>query len=91
MIWIKVAGRGIRYPQGGFRIRTDRMPRLFMLLLSISVGTLAGIGVIVALVMGHYDWRAILIAAGIGAVVAVPATWMIARRIQDTDPTDSLD
>lgn len=67
------------------------MPRLFMLLLSISVGTLAGIGVIAALVMGYYDWRAILIAAGIGAVIALPATWLVAQRIQATDPTDSLD
>lgn len=67
------------------------MPRLFMLLLSISVGTLAGIGVIVALVMGHYDWRAILIAAAIGAVIAVPLTWVVAKRIQATDPMDSLD
>ena len=67
------------------------MPRLFMLLLSISVATLAGIGVIIALVMGHYNWRAILIAAAIGAVAAVPVTWFAAKRIQESDPRDSLD
>lgn len=67
------------------------MPRLFILLLSISVASLAGVGVIIALVMGHYDWRAILIAAAIGAVVAVPVTWYAAKRIQETDPKDSLD
>ena len=67
------------------------MPRLFMLLLSISVGSLAGIGVIAALVMGYYTWQAILLAAAIGAVIAVPVTWVVAKRIQATDPADSLD
>lgn len=66
------------------------MQRLFMLLLSISVGTMAGIGVIIALVMGHYSWQAILIAAAIGAVLALPLTWVAAKQIQAADPTDSL-
>ncbi|WP_299359119.1 hypothetical protein [uncultured Paracoccus sp.] len=66
------------------------MPRLFILLLSISVGTLAGMGVIVALVMGYYDWRAILLGAAIGAVLAIPVTWLVARRIQANDPKDSV-
>ena len=67
------------------------MPRLFMLLLSISVGTLAGIGVIIALTLGYYDWKSILAAAAVGAVGAVPISWLVARRIQQTDPADSLD
>ena len=67
------------------------MSRLFMLLLSISVGTLAGIGVIVALVMGYYDWKAILVSAAIGAVIAVPVTWVVAKRIEASDPNDSLE
>lgn len=63
------------------------MPRLFMLVLSISVGTLAGIGVIIALTMGYYSWKPMLV----GAVGAIPISWLVARRIQATDPQDSLD
>ena len=61
------------------------MSRLFLFLLSISVGTLAGIGVIIMLVLGYYDWRMMLLAAVIGAVGALPITWLIARRIHATD------
>ena len=67
------------------------MPRLFMLLLSISVGTLGGIGVIIALTLGYYSWQPMLAAAAIGAVGAVPISWLVAKRIQATDPQDSLD
>lgn len=67
------------------------MPRLFLLLLSISVATLAGIGVIAALVMGQYHWKPIVIAAAIGAALAFPISWGVARRIQASDPQDSLD
>lgn len=67
------------------------MPRLFMLLLSISVATLAGIGVIIALTLGYYTTKAILLSAAIGAVGAVPISWLVAKRIQQTDPQDSLD
>ena len=41
--------------------------------------------------MGYYTWQAILLAAAIGAVIAVPVTWVVAKRIQATDPADSLD
>lgn len=67
------------------------MPRLFLLLLSISITTFAGIGVVIALVMGHYAWQPILLAAAIGAVLAVPLTWIAAKKIQANDPLDSLD
>lgn len=62
------------------------MSRLFFLLLSVSVATLAGIGVIIALVMGHYTSNAVLIAALVGAVAAFPISWAVARRIEDSDP-----
>lgn len=65
------------------------MPRLFLLLLSISMATLAGIGVIVALVMGYYHWQPIALSAAIGALISLPVSWMAARRIQDMDPLDS--
>ncbi|WCR09290.1 hypothetical protein JHW45_09095 [Paracoccus stylophorae] len=57
------------------------MQRLFLLLLSISVGTMAGIGVIVVLVLGYVSLIPILVAAGIGAALGIPAAWVIARRI----------
>lgn len=61
------------------------MQRLFMLLLSISMGTLAGVGVIVVLVLGYVSLWPILIGAGTGALLAVPITWLIARAITAQD------
>lgn len=57
------------------------MARLFMLLLSIVMTSLAGIGVVVVLAMGFYDWKSILMAAAAGAVLALPVTWAVARQI----------
>ncbi|GEK68206.1 hypothetical protein PDE01_17260 [Paracoccus denitrificans] len=54
-----------------------------MMLLSISLTTFAGIGVIVVLAMGLYDLRAILLAAAAGAIMALPITWYVARRLKD--------
>ncbi|AUM73507.1 hypothetical protein [Paracoccus jeotgali] len=58
------------------------MTRLFMLLLPIIMTSLAGIGVVVVLTMGLYDWRSILMAAGAGAVLALPITWFVARQVR---------
>lgn len=58
------------------------MSRLFMLLLSIIMTTFAGIGVIAVLVMGRYDATSIVLAAAIGAVVALPIAWLVARRLE---------
>ncbi len=60
------------------------MTRLFMLLLSISLTTLAGIGVIIVLAMGFYDLRAILLAAAGGAIIALPITWYVAGKLKDS-------
>lgn len=57
------------------------MARLFMLLLSIVMTSLAGIGVVVVLAMGFYDWKSILMAAAAGTVLALPVTWAVARQI----------
>lgn len=67
------------------------MSRLFMLLLTISVGSLAGVGVIIALTLGYYSWPPMLAAAAIGAVGALPISWLVARRIQTVDPQQSVD
>lgn len=67
------------------------MPRLFLLLLSVSMATLAGVGVIVALVMGYYHWQPIALSAAIGAAISLPVSWYAAGRIQDMDPLDGTE
>lgn len=66
------------------------MSRLFLFVAMMSVPTLAGVGVIIMLALGYYDWRPMLAAAAIGAVEGFPVAWLVARRIQATDPKDSL-
>lgn len=57
------------------------MMRLAMILFSLIGTTLAGSGVVVALVAGYDDLPGILWAAALGAVLAVPVTLWVARRI----------
>jgi hypothetical protein len=57
------------------------MFRLAVLLYSIVGTTLAGILIIVALVAGYDDARGIIVAAALGAALAVPAAWLVARAI----------
>lgn len=64
------------------------MSRLFMLILSIAIGTLAGIGVIIALVMGYDTYMGIIVSAAAGAILAFPASWIVARQIEASDPGD---
>nr|WP_111298933.1 hypothetical protein [Paracoccus saliphilus] len=61
------------------------MQRLFLLLLTIIMSSLAGAGVILVLVLGYYGILPILLAAAAGAVLAVPATWFVTRRILATE------
>lgn len=58
------------------------MSRLTMVLFSIASVTLMGIGVVVALVLGHYRLEPIVISAAIGLVAALPVSWLLARRLQ---------
>ena len=57
------------------------MFRLASMLFSMIATTCAGIGVIAALTMGYDTLVPILIAAGAGLVVALPATWIVTRKI----------
>lgn len=57
------------------------MFRLAMALFSMVATTLAGMGVIAALVAGYSTLIPILISAGAGFLVAIPVTWMIAKGI----------
>ncbi len=57
------------------------MSRLFMILYSMIGTALAGSAIVVALTMGMVTLKAILVAAALGAALAVPVAWLVARRI----------
>ncbi len=57
------------------------MTRLAMVLFSIISVTLMGIAVVVTLVIGQGTLVPIVIAAAIGLVASVPASWLVARQI----------
>lgn len=57
------------------------MLRLFFVIYSLAGVTLAGAGIIAVLTAGMVDLWSIVIAAVIGAVMAVPVAWTIARRL----------
>lgn len=59
------------------------MSRLFLILYSMIGTVLAGSAIVAALTMGLDTLRPILIAAAAGAAVAVPVSWLVARRIID--------
>lgn len=51
-------------------------------ILYIFLGTtLAGSGMIVALTMGYGTMLPLLVSAGIGAVVAMPLSWVLAKKL----------
>lgn len=56
--------------------------RLFFLLFTLAATALSGIGVTAVLATGMVGWQPIVAAAGIGAVVALPAAWLAAQRIR---------
>jgi hypothetical protein len=58
------------------------MTRLMMILFSMISTTLMGVGVVIALVSGNDTLVPILIVAGAGLVLAVPASWIVARKIE---------
>lgn len=57
------------------------MTRLMMILYSMVSTTLMGVGVIVALTMGMVSVKAIVVAAVLGALLALPVSWLVAREI----------
>ena len=59
------------------------MLRLMMVLFSMIGTTLAGIGVVVVLTMGRYDVTSIIAGAALGAILALPVSWMVARNLAD--------
>ncbi|MBN8292779.1 hypothetical protein JI664_12465 [Rhodobacter sp. NTK016B] len=59
------------------------MARLMMILYAVIGTTLAGIGVVVAVSLNMYEFQAIIVSAVIGAVIALPATWLVARKLEN--------
>jgi predicted PurR-regulated permease PerM len=57
------------------------MTRLTLILFSMISTTLMGTGLVVALTMGLDTLTPILIAAALGLVIAIPASWLVARQI----------
>lgn len=57
------------------------MYRLFFIIYTLAGTVLAGSAVVAALTMNRVDLASILIAAGIGAALAVPVAWIVARQI----------
>lgn len=57
------------------------MIRLASILYSIVATTLAGIGVIAVLTAGYDTTVPIIVAAAIGAVIALPVSYLVARKI----------
>lgn len=55
--------------------------RLMMVLYSMIATAMAGTGVIVVLTMGQVTLYPIIGAAAVGAVLALPVSWFVARQI----------
>ena len=58
-----------------------RMFRLFMLFYTLAATVLAGSGVVAVLSLNKVDLWSIVVAAAIGAALAVPVAWMVAKRL----------
>ena len=57
------------------------MTRLTLVLFSIISTSLMGALIVVALVTGYDTLQPILIAAVVGFVLAIPASWLVAKQI----------
>lgn len=58
------------------------MFRLMSLLYAIVGTTLAGIGVVAAVSLNLYDVQSIVVAAALGALLALPVSWLVAKKLQ---------
>lgn len=60
------------------------MTRLFFIIYTLAGSTLAGSAVVAALTMNLFDLKSIVVAAILGALVALPVSWLVARNLADT-------
>jgi hypothetical protein len=58
-----------------------KMVRLTMIIFAVAGTTLAGIGVVIILSANMATAQNIIAAAALGAVLAVPISWLIAKKI----------
>tara|TARA_R110002126_G_scaffold50837_3_gene139735 strand:+ start:205 stop:474 length:270 start_codon:yes stop_codon:yes gene_type:complete len=81
---IKAGGRSLPILSVKETIGKGRtMFRLMSVLYAIVGTTTAGIGVIIALTMNLYDVQSIVIAAAVGAVIGLPVSWLVAKKLQE--------
>lgn len=57
------------------------MLRLFLLFYTLAFTVLAGSAIVAALTIGRVDAFSIILAAGVGAVLAVPVAFVVARQM----------
>jgi hypothetical protein len=57
--------------------------RLFFLIYTLASTALAGIGITAVLAARMDGWQPIVIAAAVGAIVALPAAWVASQKIRD--------
>lgn len=62
------------------------MDRLSIFLTVMTGAVLTGGLTIAAFSLGYYGWRAVLISAAVGYVLAWPTAYLISRRIKRADP-----
>jgi len=60
------------------------MLRLFGIIYGMAGPTLAGSAIVAALVMGKDTAMPIVAAAALGAVAALPISWLVAKRITES-------
>lgn len=61
------------------------MTRLAGMLFSLIATTLAGVFIVAALTMGYDTLRPLLIAAGAGGLIAIPASYLVAKAIVENN------
>ncbi|WP_377389998.1 CTP synthetase [Rhodobacter lacus] len=59
------------------------MTRLFGIIYALAGPTLAGILITAALTMNMFNTKAMLVAAAVGFVVALPIAWVVAKQINE--------
>lgn len=57
------------------------MARLSAILFAMIATTFMGIGVVAVLTMGLDTWKPIVLAAAVGFVLSIPASWLVSRQI----------
>ncbi|WP_223637364.1 CTP synthetase [Rhodobacter sp. TJ_12] len=61
----------------------DLMTRLFGIIYALAGPTLAGILITAALTMNMINTKAMIYAAAIGFIVALPIAWVVAKQIKE--------